>query len=236
MDDLTGILENFFVPRYCIESYSDIFHGTNEDFRIAFPMVCFCDLPLSQINRHLAFYGGYGIGLRKEWGIEKKINPVLYVHQNSVLTCFISSLLKDLRKDSHRSKSDIHSLLNIVRHIKLYDGYVDVNGKREYRRFYDEREWRWVPFLTDEKNTDIFSLTEKEFSDPSRRQRADLEAAAKAKLEFMPDDIKYIIVSKENEIPVIMRCIEKMHHSCDPDTVKLLFTKIISAEQILEDF
>lgn len=199
-------------------------------------MVCFCDLPLSQLNRHLDFYGRYGIGLKKEWGVEKQISPVLYIHQNSALSRFISSLLADLRRNSSIDRSAILSLLNIIRHIKLYEGYVDVNGKNEYKRFYDEREWRWIPFLTDNENTDIFSLTEEEFNDPQKRQQADMELAAKARLDFRPDDIKYIVVAKENEIPAIMRCIEKMHGIYSEDTVKLLFTKIISAEQIKEDF
>ncbi len=42
---------------------------------VFFAMVCFCDIPFSQIKEHINLYGqkdskAYGIGLTKEWGLE----------------------------------------------------------------------------------------------------------------------------------------------------------------------
>ena len=47
-------------------------------------MVCFCDIPLSQIRKHVAVYGQYGIGLTKEWGLGRKVAPVYYLVKDSV--------------------------------------------------------------------------------------------------------------------------------------------------------
>ena len=46
----------------------------------AAPMVCFCDLPLSLIRRHLKEYGHFGIGLDKKWGLKNGVAPVIYTH------------------------------------------------------------------------------------------------------------------------------------------------------------
>ncbi len=248
MEDLLDILKNFFVPRFCLENYPNLISGSDKEFRLAFPMTCFCDLPLSQLHEHLDFYGGYGIGLKKEWGIVNKINPVLYLHQNSDLSSYIRSLLAGFREGRDRNKgngnenagfsdtSGMFSILSILRHVKLYDGYVKDGRRDMYKRFYDEREWRWVPFLTDNKNTDILSLTEEEFNDLPVRLKADSEVAGMAKLSFAPNDIKYIVVSAENEIMTIMKLIERIYESYDIELIKLLYTKIVSAEQIKEDF
>jgi Putative abortive phage resistance protein AbiGi, antitoxin len=55
-------------------------------------IVCFCDLPLSNLSEHLNFYGNYGIGLTKEWGIGKGINPVIYLSQASELNIQLAKL------------------------------------------------------------------------------------------------------------------------------------------------
>jgi hypothetical protein len=53
----------------------------NLDCRSAIPMVCFCDLPIGLIRRHMLTYGGgYGIGLDKSWGLKHGVEPVFYTH------------------------------------------------------------------------------------------------------------------------------------------------------------
>ena len=62
---LKGILEDNFKIHYRGESV------TLGDQRRVFyvPMVSFCDIPLSEIKKHIANYGAYGIGLTKEWAM-----------------------------------------------------------------------------------------------------------------------------------------------------------------------
>ena len=101
VDNLLNILINEFRPRYCLENTGKIFIESGE-LQQAFPMVCFCDLPLSQSSHHLDFYGSYGIGMKKEWGIKNSINPVFYLHSQSSLSTSITVLLKyiiDIRRN-----------------------------------------------------------------------------------------------------------------------------------------
>ena len=62
IDKLVGILENEFYPNYSLENQE---HIGPVIFEIAFPMVSFCDIPLSQTQAHTVYYGNYAIGLKK---------------------------------------------------------------------------------------------------------------------------------------------------------------------------
>jgi hypothetical protein len=54
-----------------------------EGFHGYYPMISFCDLPLSLAKDQFSKYGNYAIGLSKEWGVANKLNPVIYIEQNS---------------------------------------------------------------------------------------------------------------------------------------------------------
>lgn len=75
-DTLLKILRNGLIPNYCKEEFS------NET--IAFPMLSFCDIPLSQTGEHTRRYGRYAIGLKKGYAISNGINPILYVHSDAL--------------------------------------------------------------------------------------------------------------------------------------------------------
>ena len=76
-ENILSILENEFYPNYSLEDWKPLSGKTHP---IAIPMVSFCDIPLSQISNHTKHYGNYALGLKKEWGIKNKINPVLYTY------------------------------------------------------------------------------------------------------------------------------------------------------------
>ncbi|KAA8786733.1 hypothetical protein EC604_23170 [Paenibacillus amylolyticus] len=71
------------IPRYYEEdiSYLSI---TGYD-RIAFPMKCFCDIHLNKLAPHMEFYGYYGIGITKIWGMFQGIQPIQYINRDSYL-------------------------------------------------------------------------------------------------------------------------------------------------------
>src|SRR5260370_37777432 len=84
---LKDILSSGFHPRYCPEyiigADQDLAASRREIPSQAAPMVCFCDLPLSLIGRHLREYGQFGIGLTKDWGMKHGVTPVFYTHRES---------------------------------------------------------------------------------------------------------------------------------------------------------
>jgi len=238
MEDLVSILEDDFTARFCIENYANLFDASDDGFTMAFPMLCFCDLPISQLRGHMDFYGSYGLGMKKEWGIKNGLNPVMYMHPGSDTAADIGRLLKYL--DSRAVQNDTavfrKCLRSIIRQIKLYEGLIDKDGQQVSKRFYDEREWRWVPYVTEDENSDLLSLTKNKYNIPKARQEAYEKASAASRLAFGPDDVDYIIVAKESEITSVIEAIEKIEQRYDGKTVKLLTTRIISAEQIRSDF
>jgi hypothetical protein len=233
IDNLLNILQNDFSPHYCLE----IFNNTE----LAYPMVSFCDLPLFLIRKHLELYGSYGIGLSKSWGMRNSISPILYVHDNSLLSKikFESILyspdyvkLKVLSKEALIYRQQLYWSF-----LKNYKGRTYRNGKYiDDVRFYDEREWRFVP----DSSVFIggrFVLEKEEYLDENKRSDANSKLAEKFKLEFTPNDIQYIIVNRESEILQMIRDIERIKgNRYTADDVKILTTKIISYERISEDF
>jgi hypothetical protein len=95
---LLGILRNGFRFSYSYEIFDEIVaHSDNDKFfpmshllepepepvGIAFPMVCFCDIPLMRASQHRKRYGNYCIGLDKDATLKQWspiMNPVYYVN------------------------------------------------------------------------------------------------------------------------------------------------------------
>ncbi|WP_366645836.1 abortive infection system antitoxin AbiGi family protein [Amphritea sp.] len=69
LETLFLIMENGFWPRFC---YEDISWCSDEKFFLN-AMVCFCDIPLRKLESHTEFYGRYGIGMKREWGIQESM-------------------------------------------------------------------------------------------------------------------------------------------------------------------
>jgi hypothetical protein len=235
IDNLLNILTNEFRPHYCLENSSDLFVKTGE-VAMAFPMICFCDLPLSQLDEHLAFYGHYGIGMKKGWGIEHGVNPVHYLHSSSPLSESIAVLMKycfAAPADQIYVHSSIHELINYV---KLYQGRTTRNRQDHVKMFYDEREWRWIPPHIVNSKVCQNLLTSDEFANLEKRTEADAKIFETAKLPFGPDDIKYIIVWREDDILPMINSIERIKGKYDKDTIQKLTSRIITAGQIMLDF
>jgi hypothetical protein len=91
---LLSILRNGLFVRYSLENFENLIHDQAE---IVLPMVCFCDIPLSQVKRHTISYGKYAIGLSKKWGMNNKINPVIYAYPNSTTSEILNDIVKDIQ-------------------------------------------------------------------------------------------------------------------------------------------
>ena len=240
LKNLIGILENEFHPKYSIETY---YEKDKENYRVGIPMVCFCDIPLAQVEEHLRVYGQYGIGMTKKWAKKNRLNPVLYLESHSMLLEQLHSVLlhnyNDLKgligvggQQLGSFGQDRYSLLNIFMHTKPFDGYHERGGKKEHKKFYDEREWRYVPNI-DRLDGDELLLNDKKFGEENLRRKNDL--LKDYKLSFEPDDIEYLIVSQESERLDLINSIKRIKSKYDDDKKLILISKIISAEQILTD-
>lgn len=124
---------------------------------------------------------------------------------------------------------------SIYAYIKNYKG-EHIRGNKSVRnyRFYDEREWRYVPSL---KDKDIKrSLTEDEF----RIYRGHYKKKPFIKninLPFTSKNIKYLLVKSDSDVPKIIKAINETPDLCSTGfEVDLLYTRIITYDQLKTDF
>jgi len=230
-DNLISILRNNFRPHYSLER----FPGASKDvknLRRGIPMVCFCDIPLSQIRNHSRDYGSYAIGLSKSWAEEKRIGPVFYLPRNSQTEDILKSMLLDLQ-----SHSDDH-IIYLSMFLKEYEGMLKRPNKPDRKvRFYDEREWRYVPHFDQHcnQNTSIV-LNDKDFKNDEILKQANAAIAKFYPLVFEPKYIRYIIVEKESEILGMRTAILDIKSKYPENDRLLLTTRLLSIEQIVDDF
>jgi hypothetical protein len=234
-DHVIDILTNNFEAHYSLEDFSFLHENPEEKVQIGIPMVSFCDLSLSRIKVHLKKYGSYGIGLTKKWGIEQGISPILYMYPKSNSTELFKRTYTAGFSLAYNSKNlvPLDIFANFSWYIKAYEGYL-VN-RDMHVRFYDEREWRYIP------NAEKFSIfTEQEYNEKKASTIANPNSKSllrlSEKLIFAPKDIKYIIVRKDSERLKMLNEVMRIKEKYSEDLRKDLSTKIISSDYILEDF
>lgn len=237
LENLINILTNHFIPRFSLENYDCIAPPESTDeFAWGVPMVCFCDLPLSQTGFHLSVYGEYGIGLAKSWGRSNGISPVLYVYPESTVTQTFGYLLGHSTRAEGDLKLSLDKFLyEFTCFIKPYEGhFMRAGSKLTDIRFYNEREWRYVPALPDDFYPD--GMPSDVFADEALRVAANGRLTELSVINFEPNDIKYLIVRDDSEIVPLIRQIESIKGKYSYDDVRLLASRVISAEQIRHDF
>jgi hypothetical protein len=202
-------------------------------------MVCFCDIPLSQVKEHIGeYYGDYGIGMSKSWGERKRLNPVLYIKKTSHLAAHIKALFYISRSTKEPKKDMQKTFLNILRYLKPFEGnYLRGQKMPEEIKFYDERELRYVPPPEMTNNRYLF-LSDEQYKDLNIRNKYN-SIVKQLKLSFEPDDIRYIIIKNEDEILSMvdeLQGIQRINEKYNSKAVKKLVTRIITTEQIKRDF
>jgi hypothetical protein len=235
LDNLENILTNEFRPHYSLEDWSPIIGNR---YQVAIPMVCFCDIPLAQIHSHTRYYGEYAIGLSKEWGKKNKIAPVLYTYKGSSTAEYLAEIKKHFITDIKKLREVpvAYNYDKLIQFTKPYEGELIKNGKSHgLVRFYDEREWRFVPKALKVFNDFLPLMAEKSFKNEAMRRMYN-SVVEKTKIPFEPNDIRYIVVEKESQILDIVGKIERIKEKYSREDKNLLITRIISMEQIRDDF
>lgn len=223
LDYLQSILKEGLYPRYCLEDTRWL-----EIPFVAIPMVCFCDIPISRISEHTAFYGSYGLGLSKEWGLKNLLQPLIYTPSKGAVTGFLRGLL-----EVEQEKIDkIEEIFPLSKHfqavssiLKPLSGSMLIGEGVVEKDFYQENEWRFVP---------------PEFEAAFRRdldsKRDELNASvAQHVLRFSPQDVRYIFVKSEAEIPFIFDFIQNNLGHWPLNDIKILTSRITSLDTLTKD-
>lgn len=131
-------------------------------------------------------------------------------------------------------------LMDIMAFTKNYKGTFFRNGRKYINVcFYDEREWRYVPDMGFLFKHEIPSYIPKEVcTDIAKRSEANNKLERpECILRYGPTDIRYIIVAKHEEILPMVDSIHQMkENKYSYNDLRLLTTRVISMEQILQDF
>jgi len=240
VENLLDILERTFRPHYCLEDYTVLGSTRGDSLEIAVPLISFCDIPLFSVRRHIDTYGYYGIGMIKDWGMRYHLSPVIYTYRQSDLRVYLARALDFASKNSAEPSGDLpdkveRTLDMVSSHVKPYEGRMWRRGSYiEPVRFYDEREWRFVPHALSHQLPS--SLTKEQFFDDRYRNSVNRRLTQEFPLEFQPSDIRYIILHHESEVLPMIRAIEDIKSLHAADAVKVLTTRIITVDQILSDF
>ena len=230
-DVLKLIMKNGFWPRYCLEDVEWLGYD-GFDF-IAYPMVCFCDIPLSRAQEHVKFYGEYGIGLTKEWAESNKITPILYVSSNNNLKKTFRKIVDNTYyiSDDDKKEKAKQNVRYLLAHSKPTEGNMVVAGSVVAKEFYQESEWRYVP-----ENAIIKDYLKKtEFDDDNILKSNNELTFQSSIIKFTPKDVKYIFVKSDSDIPEIINFIQAELDGFPNADIKVLMSRVTSLESIQRD-
>lgn len=227
-ETLKSILKNGFWPRYCLEDIKWIEDEDNEF--VAYPMVCFCDIPLSRVEEHVGFYGEFGLGLTKEWALKNGMTPIHYISQTSKLPKSYNTLV-DLLGESDKKEEGWKILRYMLAHTKPLEGRMPISGELINKEFHQESEWRYI--ATNENIHD--SIIGKDFHVDEYVAGRNNETKKYCMLKFLPNDIKYIFVKKDSDIPEVIKFIQSDLSDYPLNDVQLLISRVTSLESIRND-
>ncbi len=235
------ILTKSFIPRFSTEDFSQMQLELELDSNlkyVAIAMKCFCDIPLHNVKNHKKEYGGLCIGLRKEWGIQHGLQPVIYLNPESRLKTVIKETYSNLIRyfKEEKENDDSGELLNeFLKYVKCLRGVDLKNG--ENKDFTDEKEWRYVPFLDESfdfgeviSNLDIIDTTSLEMFNRILQKKAD-----KVSLVFEYSDVRFIFLKTEKQRLKLINRITNLS-DIDNDDKCILISRIHLWDEVEGDF
>ena len=165
---------------------------------IAFPMISVSDYPLSEIGNNQWAYGNYCIGFKQIWGVKAGFSPVTYCSLGSRSLQVLNILLDDSLKNDIQSR--FGAVMYLFAHMKFVQApLVTKHKKFKNYRFYDEREWRVVPYITETDNSKLWPFYDEEDYKEFKKENNGT-SLLDIGIDFQYDDIHYIIVEKEDDI------------------------------------
>ncbi len=190
---LIDILRNGFWPRYCVEEFDWLIEGRIPC--IAFPIVCFCDIPIPAAHGHRVRYGSYAVAVSKAAAPDYDINPVWYLLEES----FIARHLKEIF--AHQPRFTLETVPPPLKPILPFlkttigvqpDREATRDGTLEVLPFEEELEWRHSPHQL--INTWRFGYGREILDDDCN----ELSKAHRLELDFA--DIEAVFVTSEEEV------------------------------------
>ncbi|MBS9525859.1 hypothetical protein KI659_17695 [Litoribacter alkaliphilus] len=214
-DNIDHLVDNLKNGFYCHNTYEKL-PLRNNGYRV--PMACFCDIPLSLISEHFDWYGRYGIGIKRSYARKRGVKPVWYVTSENN---FVKNLVnKKIDLTEYEKKY-------LLPYLKQYYGnqqYKD--GKEKKKKFYDEREWRFIP---DNSLIEVCFGSQANVETSYSKQNGE-----RMKLDL--NAIEYIIIEKETDFNRMIMELGEIASTHRKNKFENLIAKIMTAGQIERDF
>lgn len=165
---------------------------------IAFPMISVSNYPFSEISNNKWAYGNYCIGFKQEWGVKAGFSPVTYCSYGSRGLQMLNLLLHDALKNDKQSRFGI--VMYLFAQMKFVQAPLVTKLKtfKNYR-FYDEREWRVVPYITETDNSELWPFYDEKGYKEFKKNNND-SPLLEIGVDFQYEDIHYIIVEKDDDV------------------------------------
>ncbi len=168
-ENLTGILTNGFKPsigdgeiqayQYEVYELATMMKAFGYEKAVPevinIPICCFCDIPPKLAKVHRKNYGYYSIGLSKNWGIANRLNPLIYMPNDTYLHSRLSAIFSISKREHETGDYSEMPVMNLFYELKklryIIKPYSNVETNYKY---YDEREWRYIAPNPDDINYD----------------------------------------------------------------------------------
>lgn len=258
LDHLIAAIEKMeMFPLYFKEDveYLNLKIGNRSIRKFSFPMLCFCDINMHRLQAHLGKkrdqetnsiidgYGHFGIGLDKQWCIQKGFQPISYINPFSLYCDEISSVLntglRSVFLDEDFNDETFNLLLRQMTLIKPLSGKMDNRiGKELTKNFHDEKEWRFLPNLDNVSSPDFMDdATQAKLFEPVTFNNLNngMLFEPSVHLKIKNEVIKYLFVDTLNDKDFLISKLLEFYG----DNLKLamdLASKIIVYEEIVEDW
>jgi hypothetical protein len=206
--------------------------------KLTFPMLCFCDIPLSKAKWHMdgwkmedgrtvSGYGQYGVALDKTFCQKRDVQPINYLNQNSALAKSFAEAFQLLNTTDKEIDDDFAFLPDVIQcqlmYTKPIQGFMRRgDSSQEERLFKDECEWRYIPILPENCSLPVFIRGNpnqdvlNHFSDALNHIKPSVN------FSFSVDDIVYLIVPDELAALDLIRYIRRLKKKSENDRNKLI--------------
>lgn len=194
------------------------------------PVKCFCDIPLGKVKSHLEWFGNYGLGINRAFLKEMGVTPIMYIQDNS-------NRIFELKNKSKAEKIEILRGNPLLPLLKRYygDDYREIDSNKmesKRRKFYDEREWRYIPSNIEIEVGDSYRTIE-EGIEYARKKNIDTPYL-KDPIRLSPEHIEYIIIYDKDEFKKLREELRELYS--DAETYETMLSKVLVAKQLLRDF
>jgi hypothetical protein len=249
-DVLLKIIRNGFAPSYCDEKINDT--------QYYIPMVSFCNIPIKDVDLYMR-YGKYGIGMTLEWALKNSISPVVYIHETTPFVNFHQKLtrmhLDDMLFELFNNKTfeSVENTINDDFDFSKYDKrskeIADIaittiqffkNWKTIYKNkvivTYQEREWRYIPNLNEEKR--LITKDDEAFKELSIKDLKPKPHLPQYSLKIDSiSDLKYLVIKNDEQRKVVMKLLVRTFtYEKVKDSILSGKFLILTEDQIKNDF